>query len=246
MLLIAAALGEELETGMVLCQDQKKILSASLSLRQATRGGKTITFLKTGVGPKRSAASLKEALKVITPSQILVIGYAGALDPGLKLGSLVAVAKAASFSLDKNDPDWDHVRLEGEVELVHGADLARLAESAGISACAGSTLTSPYVLGDPERKRLLFEKFHATIVDMETAALAFIAAAKAIPISCVRVISDEANDTFLAPFSYDPSTNIPLRARKLLDNGMIKTYQEWKDHASVAKESLGRFLSYYL
>ena len=102
------------------------------------------------------------------------------------------------------------------------------------------------MLGDPERKHLLFEKFHASIVDMETAALAFVAAAKTIPLSCIRVISDEARDTFLTPFSYDPSTNIPSRAIKLLDNGMIKTYQEWKDHASVAKESLNRFLSHYL
>jgi nucleoside phosphorylase len=185
-------------------------------------------------------------LKIIKPAHILAVGYAGALDPGLKLGSLVAVGRALAFSLDSRHPDWEHVRLEGEFELVHSVALAHTATSAGLSACTGDTLTSSYVLGDPAHKRLLYEQFHASIVDMETAALASAAAARAIPLSCIRVVSDEAQDTFLAPFSYDPSANLPSRAKKLLDAGMMQTYRQWREHASVAKENLGRFLSHHL
>ena len=42
---------------------------------------------------------------------------------------------------------------------------------------------------------------------METAALAQVAAARDIPMDCVRAVSDEAGDDFLAPFSYDPDTS---------------------------------------
>ncbi len=246
MQLVAAALEEELESGMALCTNRKRIKCGSVHLWQAVRGLRTIHFLKTGVGPVRSAAKLERALRMIKPSHILVIGYAGALDPGLKLGDLVAVGKALAFSLDKEHPGWEHIRLYGEIELVLQEELARAAACAGLNACKGDVLTSSYVLGRPEHKRLLFEKFKASIVDMETAALAFAAAAEGIPLSCVRVVSDEAEDTFLAPFSYDPSTGIPARTRKLLDAGMVQTYRQWKAHASVAKESLSRFLAQYL
>ena len=62
---------------------------------------KRIAFLKAGVGPRRAAESLEEALQMIPCSHVLVIGYAGALDPGLKVGDLVAAGRALAFSLDE-------------------------------------------------------------------------------------------------------------------------------------------------
>jgi nucleoside phosphorylase len=247
MLLIAAAMKEELEIGMNLCRELRKIPNdRGVRLWQAMREDKSIGFLKAGVGPKQSAASLEAALKVIQPSHILIVGYAGAIDPALKLGNLVAVSKALAFRLDKNNPDWSQVQLEGEFVLTHGESLAQKAKSAGLDACIGDSLTSPYVLGNPVHKNLLYEKFHASIVDMETAALARAAVPFAIPVSCIRAISDEAQDTFLEPFSYDPLKGVPARAKKLLNTGMVQTYREWKEHAAVAKQSLNRFLSCYL
>jgi nucleoside phosphorylase len=246
MLMIAAALEEELETAKSLCTDCRMILAEKAKLWQAVRKGRSFCFLRAGVGPKRSAERLEEALKLIRPAGILVIGYAGALDPELKLGSLVAVRKAVAFSLDDNSPDWGRVRVDGEFELENCQCLADSAKSAGLIARTGDTLTSSHVLGDPEHKRLLYEKFHASIVDMETAALARVAGSEAIPLSCIRAVSDEAQDTFLAPFSFDPSTGIPARAMKLIGTGMVETYREWKTHSSAAKESLSRFLSRYL
>jgi adenosylhomocysteine/aminodeoxyfutalosine nucleosidase len=246
MILIAAALDEELKTAMALCRNRKKIPNAGSSLWQAMRGDETICFLRTGVGPKRSAAHLLEALKVIRPSHIMVVGYAGAIDPVLKLGDLVAVEKALAFSLDKESPGWEHARLEDTFKLSRSRMLASSAKSAGLKACIGNVLTSSYVLGEPAHKQLLYEKFHASIVDMETAALARAAAANKITLSCIRAVSDEAADSFLAPFSHNPSASIPARAKKILDKGMNQTLREWKNHSSVARASLSRFLSHYL
>jgi adenosylhomocysteine nucleosidase len=243
MLMIAAALDEELKLGMELCSGRKKFPRRSVSLWQAGRNGKLFYFLKTGVGPRRSAANLKEALKVVRPSHILMIGYAGALDPHLKLGELVSVKKALEFSLDKDNPSWDQILPAGTFELVDWEALVETAKSAGLNMHAGDTLTSRYVLGDPAHKRLLYEKFHAAIVDMETASLARVAASQSVPFSCVRSISDEAEDTFLAPFSFDPSVRAPARAKKLISTGMVHMYREWKKRTSIAGESLSRFLS---
>jgi adenosylhomocysteine nucleosidase len=246
MLMIAAALEEELETAKSLCPDSIRIEAEKIKLWQAVMREKPVCFLKTGVGPKRSAASLTKALGITRPSHILVIGYAGALDPDLKVGDLVAVEKALAFSLDDFQPAWEHVRVDGEFELLNGRVLEQSALSAGFRAKCGDTMTSAYVLGDPVHKRLLYDRFHASIVDMETAALARVAHSESISLSCIRVVSDEAQDKFLAPFSYNPAVGIPVRAMNLIGNGMVETYREWKTNSSVAKEYLGRFLSHYL
>lgn len=246
MLLVVAALEEELKTGLVLCRQEERIPNRKISAWQAEFNGKKIAFLKTGVGPKRAAASLEEALHAIPCSHLLAVGYAGALDPGLKLGDLVAVGRALAFSLGEDTHDWDHIRLDGTFGLANRDFLVEIAKIAGLHACAGDVLTSPYVLGNPAHKRILYDKFHASIVDMETAALARVAAQLSVPFGCVRVVSDEAGDSFLAPFSYDPSTRLPARARKLASTGVGKIYRKWKTNTSVARKGLGKFLERYL
>lgn len=242
--MIAAALEEELETGKSLCTDISPIESEKTKLWQAVRNSRLLSFVRTGVGPRRSAERLREAIRAARPSQILVIGYAGALDPELKLGSMVAVKKA--IGLSENPPGWEHVRVESEFELADYPAFYPAAAAAGLNARTGMALTSFHVLGHPAHKRLLHERFHAAIVDMETAALAHIAQSEKVPLSCIRVVSDEAEDTFLAPFSYDPSAGVQKRAMQLFEKGMIETYRQWKTNSSQARDHLSRFLSHYL
>ena len=246
VLLIAAALEEELEAGLELCADREKIRMPGVSVWLARRNQKPLCFLRTGVGPKRSSERLDRALEAVRPSRILVIGYAGALDPELRLGDLIAVRRATALSLDERFPDWEHARAEDVFELDGAEMLAEWAQSIGIHARTGDVLTSSYVLGEPAHKRLLRGRFGASIVDMETAALARVSLAGKIPISSVRAVSDEVRDTFLVPFSHDPSTGIRARVGKLMDAGMVHTLREWKEHALAARKSLSCFLAGYL
>jgi|WetSurMetagenome_2_1015567.scaffolds.fasta_scaffold88491_2 nucleoside phosphorylase len=243
MLMIAAALEEELETAKSLCNNLENISAEKTKLWRGALRNETVFFLRAGVGPRKSAERLSEALQVVQASKILLIGYGGALDPALKLGCIVGVGKATALRLNETLPGWEHCETEGEYELEPCPRVVEIAESAGLNACMGNTLTSPHVLGIPAHKQLLHAKFGAKVVDMETAALARVAQSRGIPLGCIRVISDEAADTFLAPFSYDPSARIPARARQLLGTGMVETYREWKTHSCIAKQCLSRFLA---
>lgn len=246
MIIVAAAMKDELDAGLRLCDRVVATEGAGSRLRHAVRLEKTIYFLRTGVGPDKAARRLSEALNEIVPELILTVGYAGGIDPELRLGDLVAVRNACEFRLNRQRPSWDEVEVSAPVALFGHEQLVAAAAAAGLRALSGDAMTSPYVLGNPAHKRLLHERFHAAIVDMETAALARVATERGVPISAVRVISDEASDTFLSPFSHDPEAGIGSRARQLFSAGMIDTYREWKEHASVAKETLRRFLDCYL
>jgi len=246
MLLICAAMEEELRMAMDLFGNAEKAHAQNIKLWRASSENETICFLKNGVGPNRAAERLDNALSLIKPSRILVIGYAGGIDPELKIGSLVAIRKASLFRMDPDRPGWEQVKLDGDFELTDYESLAKSAESVGLSAKIGDALTSSYVLGDPAHKRILREKFQASIVDMETAALARMAARHATSISCIRVISDVAEDNFLAPFSYDPAVGVPSRVKTFFSNGMGETYKKWKDSSAIAGDSMRRFIRNYL
>jgi adenosylhomocysteine nucleosidase len=247
LLLITAALQEELKVALSQFSDAEKIRHRGVEFWRATQNDRTIHFLKTGVGPKRSAASLERALKVLEASRILVVGYAGALDPDLKLGTLVVVEKAFRCSIEASNPAVENIRMDGEFTLSPDPAFAQAAESARLPVFFGNTLTSAHIWGKPEHKRVLKDKFKAAIVDMETAALANVSESNGIPLRCLRVISDEAGDSFLEPFAYDPAASLPQRAGKVIRKGNpTKLFREWKCNTSLARVSLGRFLAEYL
>jgi len=244
MLLIAAALHEELNIALSQYRDRRKVRVEDVEFWLATSGGGETGFLKTGIGPERSAASLQRALEALDVSQILVIGYAGALDPRLKLGTLVAVERALAGSIDRENPAVENLRLDGTYTLDRPDFFEKAAESVHLPLIFADTLTTSHVWGDPEHKRILREKFSACIVDMETAALARVAASFDLPIGCLRVISDLAEDSFLEPFSYYPSAGPGKRARKILKDGNpVKLLRKWKRNTSIARASLRKLLA---
>jgi nucleoside phosphorylase len=106
MMLIVAALEEELKTCMELCREVRQRPGPDVPMWQArTAKGTPLSFLRTGVGPEKSTARIKKAFDWIDPELMLIAGYAGALDPDLKIGDLVAVTRVRAFRLNKKNPD---------------------------------------------------------------------------------------------------------------------------------------------
>ena len=243
MLLIAAALAEEMDAALNLCSRKKKVRASGVSMWACAYGRTTVHMLKLGTGPARSAAVLERALAVFPISEILVIGYAGALDPGLKLGDLVVVERAHLLAENHPDGSLADVGLERAWRLAHAPELVSLLQSAGISGRSGTALTAPCIIGAPEEKAVLFRKFGATVVDMETASIARIAAQRGVITSCFRAISDEAQDRFLETFTYAPDgSRIRQGAKFLAAGGWIRRYSQWRERSQAAQASLRQFL----
>lgn len=247
MFLIAAALSEELGTAMESCKEHERIRLGSLVLwRARTQRGIPIYFLKTGIGPKRAADRLTRAIESTAPSQVLTLGYAGALDPDLQLGDLVVGRSAVLLENQGNVPSLTEAPISGPWELSSCDEMLRIGRSAGLRASTGDVLTSWRIIGEPLDKESLFLRSHASIVDMETAALARVALSRKIALSCVRAVTDDAEDTLLAPFSNEPSATLAGRALKIAAAGKwIHRYSQWKGQAATARENLYRFARGY-
>jgi nucleoside phosphorylase len=248
MLLIAAALMEELNVALNLCTKRTRVAAAGVRLWSAVHQDFTIHFLKTGAGPRRSGTALEIALRSLQFGNILVIGYAGALSRGMKLGNLAVLRRAALFGGGgKVHTSFEETSLTDSLDLVESPRLFAIAQTTGTPVHLCDGLTSAHIIGDPSQKRFLHERFGVSVVDMETATLARVAASAGIPLGCVRAVSDETDDTFLAPFTYDPSATLLKRAARVLSAGnWVRRYGEWRDRSAIARESLRRFLSAYL
>jgi adenosylhomocysteine nucleosidase len=240
MLLIAAALEEELRMARDLCPGCARIASGGVRLWHSQSAGGPVAFLKTGMGPRSASIKLLAAFEVLKPSRILVFGYAGALDPTLRVGDLVAVQR--TVLLGKDVPRGTPLE-----SMAAGVPIELYLHNLGDELRRGDVVTTPFIIGEPAQKAFLFERFRAAAVDMETAAFALAAQSAAIPLSCVRAITDDAKDEFLAPVSYAPGTSPGGRAFRAITAGnWVRRYKDWTERAAIARRSLRAFLLEYL
>lgn len=145
--------------------------------------GACCLLLRTGIGMRRAARRLAHALARTNPSVILVTGYAGALDPSLQAGDIVIARRVSTVARGGAPVFWDLAACE---------ELERAARAAELRFHVGDIMTWPRPVGRAAAKARLFRAFRAAAVDMESAALARIAAARGIPLGCVRAVSDRA------------------------------------------------------
>src|SRR5205814_2188476 len=134
-------------------------------------GGRAVRVLLCGVGRYSADAMLKKWLTGgRCPPLLVSAGFAGALTPGLDIGSLVRPA-----------------------ELVDD-EAGRVWPVTGIPGTSGRVVTHAFMIGRPADKEALGRKWRADAVDMESAAVARLCSEHAIPFGCVRVISDRLQD----------------------------------------------------
>jgi adenosylhomocysteine nucleosidase len=240
MLLIAAALEEELRIAKDLCPGCKRLTARKLRLWQSTAAGRPVIFLKTGVGPNMATTKLLAALAEIAPSRILIVGYAGALDPQLRVGDVLAVQHA--FLLGNGAPKGTPLE-----SLIPSEVLELSTEDLREGMRRGKVVTTQFLIGEPAQKAQLYARFGAAAVDMETAAFALAARSVGIPLSCVRAITDDARDEFLAPVSYDPEASMGKKTLRVVTAGnWVRRYRDWTERAALARNSLRLFLRQYL
>lgn len=138
-------------------------------------------FLQVGIGIP-SAGTLFDELKQIGPSGLVSTGTAGGLTPGLKPGTVllprrVRCVDGAVFDVDRQWHDRVHAALTGHVRVD-----------------AGELLAVDTVIRQAKEKRRLHERTHAAAIDMESAALARLAARVGTPYLILRAVMDPADD----------------------------------------------------
>jgi hopanoid-associated phosphorylase len=132
-----------------------------------------------------AAAAAAHALAAAGATALISWGLAGGLDPALSAGTIclpcAVIHRGGAFATDH-----------------HWRELVTAAISARHTVVSGTVLTSAVAIDGRAGKAAAFHDTGAVAVDMESGAVAEVAAARGLPFIAVRVIVDAAGDTLPA------------------------------------------------
>ena len=193
MIAVTFALPDESTIFLKSMTDLKRVRAGAVPIYFGKIGDLEVTVFHTGVGEESAQIQLNSFLSKERPQFLISSGFAGGLDPLLKIGSLL-------LSENYSSP----VLLNSAREFFKNKD----------SIHFGILTTQSLPAESVASKHALFLETKALGVDMETATLARICAQSSIPFLSLRAISDTAFQALPVPFSawFDP---IAQKARPL-------------------------------
>ncbi|MEO6025399.1 MAG: hypothetical protein ABIR79_00845 [Candidatus Binatia bacterium] len=183
-------------------------------------GARIVTLVQSGIGPTRATAAV--AALPAAHDLIVSLGLAGALSAELAPGDIVLPETIV----------WEESRGAERHTII--APLWRRAHTDLVAdptlrVHTGPLLSSPVVVGSPERKRAAAARTGAIAVEMETAALVTAARERGIPILALRVILDDV-DLSLESLPADLDSSWAARAR------LVGRPAAWPVVARLARE----------
>jgi nucleoside phosphorylase len=176
---------------------QKKTVGG-VDVRAGTLGGRDVITFVTGMGTELARVGTRRLLDAVDVERVVVVGITGAVENVTPIGTLVLPEVVVNSAT--GEEHRPHPLLEG---TPHG------------KMWTGDVLlTDPAVLADLRAKGVVS-------LDMETAVIAEECAARGIPWSVVRVISDRATDESIDEETFrlsnqDGTPNGPAIARYIL------------------------------
>ena len=162
-------------------------------------GKSGIAILVVGIGRPNAEKSLRAFLAGHSPTTVLTCGFAGGLNPTLKLGDVVFSTSDGTDAANGMDQAFIGWRKE----------LAAAGARPAKFFCADRIATTA------AEKKQLREETSADAVEMESAAIHAVCRERRIPCITVRVISDTAGEDLPLDF------NLLARADKSLDFGKL-------------------------
>lgn len=156
-------------------------------LRPARRKiGRGAIYLAFGMGEKGVRARLKGFIEGEEPGMLILTGFAGGLQPGLRSGELLL---AEGFLRPGAEGIWADQQLYSEAQEALGSAVQR-----------GRLLTVARPASSAEKNRL-GRDFPAVVVDMESWWAAELALKAEIPFLCLKAVLDPLNKPLPRPIA---------------------------------------------
>jgi adenosylhomocysteine nucleosidase len=157
------------------------------------RRGHHFSVLLTGIGKTNAERAVREFLATHSPELVLTCGFAGGLNPELKLGDVV-------FEIPSRSGRRESAQTKTG-EKSEPADAGCYDKLIAAGAKPAKFFCADRVATTVAEKKKLRDETGADAVEMESAAIHAVCAEKHIPCATVRVISDTANEDLPLDFN---------------------------------------------
>ncbi len=196
--------------------------------------GRRLLLAANGAGPKLASHAVEIAIRAAMAAElssskleaVVSTGFCGALDPSLHHSQIVVATRVVSPGTGEE------------------YECAKVTASAGF--VAGALLSQDCVANDALQKNQLFST-GALAVDMEAAGVAARSKRAGLPFTCIKVVSDRAEESF--PFDLNAMRSREGRivrgkivAHALTHPQVISTLFRLKHRTEDAANTLGNFL----
>lgn len=180
------------------------VVVAEATCYVGTLAGNDVVLLLSGIGLDRAAETTRAVLDSFDVSGLVFSGIAGGINPNLNIGDVTIPARWGRADGDlKPDDDgfWfpaDEAMLKiakgvaGSVALVDSTPEGVHLTSEPRVITDGNGVSNSFFVDDAEYRDWLWVTFEANAVDMETAAVARVAAERGVPYIAFRSLSDLA------------------------------------------------------
>ena len=203
---VMGAMPEEIDPILKRLENVKKHEVADNVYYTALYGSLDLVVAYSKIGKVFSALTAATMIEKFGVRKMLFSGVAGAIDPALQIGDLVAATKLCQHDLDITAFGHPHgyvpegkVYVEADSKLLEIA--GRAASKEGVKLRQGIIATGDQFVADPERKAWIGETFSADALEMEGASVAVVCDALNVPFFVLRAISDAAD--MEAGFDFD-------------------------------------------
>lgn len=173
---------------------------------EATYSGHDLVIAYSKIGKVFSTLTATTMLQKFGAELLLFSGVAGAINPKLKIGNLIAATKLCQHDLDITAFGHPHGYVPEGKQFVE-ADMALVSKAKEVASemdlelMEGTIATGDQFVADPERNKWIGETFNADALEMEGASVACVCDAMNVPFFILRAISDAADMD--ASFSFD-------------------------------------------
>jgi len=197
-------------------------------------------MIPTGIGYERARVATAAVLLAVAPDAIISTGYAGGLGPE-GVGALLLSSRVQDWTQERSTHS-----ISVDESLLTTAALA--ARDAGIGWSKGPILTVRNVVWRASEKKALAEASGAIGVDMESAAVARVAAVANVPFLSVRAISDKVGDDLPMDFNLWLSSSGSLRGiiELIKRPSVLHCLYRMKCNVDEADETLRRFFNSFV
>lgn len=201
----------------------------------AVRFGERSAVLRiTGEGPRNAARATQTLLDSVMPSAVVVVGVAGGLTPDLPFGGLLVAREVRDGDLPVPAPDLRWLARIPDVPGVYGGTII----SRGSMLCTRESKASV---------RTGLRKGESAAVDLETAAVARVAAHRGVPYIAVRAICDTAGESLPLDFNRfrDDSgriDRIKVARHALVRPGLFVPLWRLRRRVALCAENLARLI----
>jgi adenosylhomocysteine nucleosidase len=210
---LVAAMPEEIKPLLKQVGAYEKSSAAGFNLYRFSIHGRSCRLIESGIGVGRAGKAAKALIASEHPEAIISFGFGGAVRPGMAVGDL-AVARSIRLYRGRYPDAREAIVLPVPAKVRQA--LETVCNQRGCAVRQGDFLTSETILNKKKLAMELPQEVVSPVLDMETWAVAQVAAQGGIPLLAIRAVSDAADEELGFCISEFTDSGMNIRISKIL------------------------------